>query len=551
MKNCCINKAFFLSLCLAFGISGLWAQTGQRRYDLIPYPASLTPRAGNFTVGVKTRLISAGGGAFLNETEFLANLLSNYFGGALPRGGDAAAANSIVLEQDASLAGTEAYNLDITEKRIKLSAGGGAGMFYAIETLRQLLPDAVETGRGSALSVPCVQIADRPAFAWRGMMLDVSRHFFSLQYLKKYADMMALYKLNKLHLHLTDDQGWRIEIKKYPRLTAEGAWRTWNNQDSACMKKAAETGNPDLEPEKTHVIQKNGQSLYGGFYTQAEMRDFIQYAESRHIEVIPEIDMPGHMMAAARIYPELTCDMVVSNNPNEFSNPICPCNPKVLEFAKDVFSEIAELFPSRYIHIGGDEVNKKNWANSPVVQAFMRARGFSDMNQIQSYFNDYMLDFFRSKGKKLLGWDEIIEGGIDSSATMMFWRAWAPGAPAKAAENRNRIVMAPDGPLYFDAIEDAQTLPAVYHYDPYDSALYHLSAEAKKYILGVQANLWTEMVPSENRADYMTMPRLTALAEIGWTHRYQYADYLQRLQAHYARLDRLKIHYREQRPARN
>ncbi len=569
----CIRREFLI-LFLFFSCYALQAQHVERHaeYNLIPYPAGLKAAAGNFVISSRTVLVRPGNAIFNNEVLFLQQLIQNYLGaGALQPSAETGQSSgktlqpsagtvqpsgkavhpspgtvkgAIVLKYDPSLAAPEAYTLVIEPANITMAAGDPAGMFYAIETLRQLLPAGIETGRGGALTVPCVQITDQPAFSWRGMMLDVSRHFFSIAYLEKYADMMALYKLNKLHLHLTDDQGWRIEIKKYPRLTAESGWRTFNNQDSACMRQAAATGNGDLEPDQSHVIQKNGQTLYGGFYTQEEMRGFIRYAASRHIEVIPEIDMPGHMMAAARIYPELTCDTLVSNNPNDFSNPICPCNENALEFAKDVFSEIADLFPSQYIHIGGDEVNKKNWAKSPVVQAFMKERGFTDMNQVQSYFNDYMLAFFRSKQKKLLGWDEIIEGGIDSSAAMMFWRAWAPGAPAQAAKNHNKIVMTPDGPLYFDAISDAQTLPAVYNYDPFDTGLYHLDGEAKKYILGVQANLWTEMIPSEKRADYMTMPRLTALAEIGWTHRYEYASYVQRLNAQYDRLDLLNIHYR-------
>jgi len=520
------------------------AQTKQTAYAIIPYPHDLKTRPGNFVIGSKTALVLAANNVFDNEAVFLKSLIQNYLGAnALPTQ-RSAASHAIVLKYDASITAEEAYTIDITPKLITLAAKDGAGMFYAMETLRQLLPADVEKGKGGTLIVPCVQVADQPAFPWRGMMLDVSRHFFSIQYLKKYVDMMAMYKLNKLHLHLTDDQGWRIEIKKYPRLTSESGWRTFNNQDSACLAKAEATGNDDLKPDTQHVVQKNGQTLYGGFYTQDEMRDFIRYAASRHIELVPEIDMPGHMMAAARIYPELTCDTLVVHNAYEFSNPICPCNEHVLEFAKDIFSEIADLFPSRYVHIGGDEVNTKNWAKSPVVQAFMKEKGFTDINQVQSYFNDYMLTFFKSKGKTLLGWDEIIEGGIDSSAVTMFWRAWAPSMPARAAKNHNKIVMAADGPLYFDAIEDAQTLKEVYNYDPFDASLYHLSDDAKKYIMGVQANLWTEMIPSEKRADYMTMPRLTALAEIGWTHRYNYNDYRERLNAQYDRLDKLNIHYR-------
>jgi hexosaminidase len=516
----------------------------QVKYAIIPQPAQLRAQPGSFVINNKTVLVVAASNTFYNETGFLRNLIQNYIGGNVLKFQQSATANAMVLKYDASLKDAEAYSLNITPKLITLAAKDGAGMFYAIETLRQLLPAAVEDGKGTSLTVPCVQIADQPAFAWRGMMLDVSRHFFSMEYLKKYADMMALYKLNKLHLHLTDDQGWRIEIKKYPRLTSEGAWRIFDNNDSACIAKAEATGNNDLRPEAKHIVQKNGRTLYGGFYTQDEMREFIRYADSRHIEVIPEIDMPGHMMAAAKIYPELTCDTLIVSNVNDFSNPICPCNPRVLEFAKDIFSEIADLFPSKYIHIGGDEVNKKYWQRSYVVQAFMKQKGFTNMHQIQSYFNDYMLAFFKSKGKTLVGWDEIIEGKIDSSAVVMFWRTWVPEAPAQAAKNGNKLVMTPDGPYYFNAIEDAQTLPVVYNYDPFDANRYHMGDEAKKSIAGVQANLWTENIASEKRADYMIMPRLTALSEVSWTHRYNYKDYLQRLSAQYERLDKLNVNYR-------
>ena len=516
----------------------------QTSYNIIPYPSSLRPGAGNFVISGGTTLVVNEGNMFNEEAAFLKQLIQSYLGEDALNGKGATVTNTIVLKYDANLTKPESYRLIINSKSTTLAAKDKAGMFYAIETLRQLLPAAVETGKGATLQLPCVAIEDQPAFKWRGMMLDVSRHFFSVQYLKKFVDLMALYKLNTLHMHLTDDQGWRIEIKKYPRLTSESAWRTYNRHDSACIRMANETGNDDFKPDTQHIIHKNGQTLYGGYYTQEEMRDFIRYAASRHIEVIPEIDMPGHMMAAARIYPELTCDTLVSDNPNEFSNPICPCNPHVLEFAKDIFSEIADLFPSKYIHIGGDEVNKKHWAKSPVAQAFMKEKGFTNMDQIQSYFNDYMLAFFKSKGKTLVGWDEIIEGTIDSSAVMMFWRSWAPEMPGKAAANHNNMVMTPSGPLYFDGIPDAETLPVVYNCDPYNEALYHLTEDAKKHIIGVQANLWTEMIPSEKRADYMIMPRLTALAEIGWTHRYNYKAYLQRLNAQYSRLDSLNINYR-------
>ena len=512
------------------------------QYNIIPYPSIVKAAAGTFIINNQTVLvITPGAGIFNNEQTFLKKLVGGYLGVTSLKLKRNAQSNAIILKYDAQIKGSEDYKLVVNSKYIMLSAKNQAGMFYAIQTLRQLMPADVEVANGKSLSVPAVAILDKPAFAWRGLMLDVSRHFFSIEYLEKYVDMMALYKLNKLHLHLTDDQGWRIEIKRYPRLAEESGWRTFNVNDTACMKIVRETGNTDFEIDKSHIIQKDGKSLYGGYYTQAQMRFFIQYAAKRHVEIIPEIDMPGHMMAAIKVYPYLTCDSTVGDG-HGFSNPICPCKESVLDFADNIFSEIADLFPSKYIHIGGDEVNKSNWEKSPLCQVFMKSKGFTNYDQVQSYFNDHMMNFFKSKGKTLIGWDEIVQGGIDSSATMMFWRPWAPEMPAKATKNHNLVIMCPDGPLYFDAFPDERTLSSVYNYNPLDTA-YHLNAAQQTRIIGVQGNLWTEMVPSEKRADYMSMPRMTALAELGWTHQPLYTSYLRRLSGQYERLDNLNVNY--------
>ena len=547
--NYFFNKLFRITLyaaILAMSFSSSEAQivSNKASYNIIPYPSELTPGLGSFTISNKTLLVPAADKMFTQETLFLRQLFQNYLGAGSLKTVRRPSDNAIVLKLDTKLNGPESYTIDVGTKTITLSAKDGAGMFYAIESLRQLLPASVETEHGRTLTVPRVHISDHPVLSWRGMMLDVSRHFFSIQYLKRFVDMMALYKLNKLHLHLTDDQGWRIEIKKYPKLTSEGAWRTFNNHDTACLEKASATGNDDFKPEVKHIIQKGGKNLYGGFYTQEEMRNFIRYAGSRHIEVIPEIDMPGHMMAATKIYPELTCDTLIGSVLGTFSNPICPCRDDVLEFAKNIFSEIADLFPSKYIHIGGDEVNKKSWENSLVIKSFMKQKQFKNIEQIQSYFNDYMQAYFKEKGKLLLGWDEIVEGGIDSSAAVMYWRGWAPEMVGRAAKNHNNIIMSTSGPLYFDAIPDALSLASVYNYNPLDPGLYRLDNFQKKYVVGVQANIWTEMIPSESRVDYMAMPRLPALAETGWSERKDYAFFIQRLNAQYERLDRLKINYR-------
>lgn len=539
-----ISSKLLRCLLFCFMVTGVsHAQTtNAEKYNIIPYPAHLEPGQGSFIINRQTVLvIKPTASVFANEQVFLKRMISSYLGEGSLIVKKSALSNAIVLKYDPSINSPEAYGIKITPALITLSAKDPAGMFYAMETLRQLLPADVEKGNGKTLSVPAVSIQDKPAFAWRGMMLDVSRHFFSIQYLEKYVDLMALYKLNKFHIHLTDDQGWRIEIKKYPRLTSESAWRTYDRNDSACMKKVVETGNTDFNLDQEHIIHKDGKTLYGGFYTQEEMKKFIQYAIKRHVEVIPEIDMPGHMMAAIKIYPELTCDTGF-NKGDGFSKPICPCKENVLEFAKNVYSELAALFPSKYIHFGGDEVEKSSWEKSPIAQEFKKAKGFKNMDQVQSYFENYMKDFFVSKGKTPIGWDEIIDGGIDSSAVVMFWRSWAKDAPYNGTKNHNKMIMTADGPLYFDAIPDNHALPAVYNYNPFDP-VYRLDSEQQGRILGVQANLWAEMVPSEKRADYLTMPRLTALAELGWTHKQLYESYLQRYNAQYDRLDDLKINY--------
>jgi alpha-L-fucosidase len=575
------------------------ARPEEARYDLIPYPSSLEPREGSFVITEKTGLIVQGrNGLFKNEADFLRQMIRGYLGagalkgagvlkgsGALKGAGvlkgsgtlkqdNRVIPGAIILAYDKDISSPEGYTLVVDSKRIVLKAATPAGMFYAVETLRQLMPASVETGVGGktatkmqpvsgmktgrgmqpvpgmktgparTISVPAVEIADQPAFAWRGMMLDVSRHFFSVAYVRKFIDRMALYKLNTLHLHLTDDQGWRIEIKKYPRLTEESGWRTLNSQDSACLSLAAETGNPDFDLDSTHLRYRDGRMEYGGFYTQEQMKEIIRYAASRHIEIIPEIDMPGHMMAATALYPWLTCDGDQgADGSRGFSNPICPCKDSAMQFARDVFSEIIDLFPSKYIHIGGDEVEKKAWENSPLVHAFMAQHRIGTPDQLQSYFNDRMEAFFRARGKTLVGWDEIVEGGMDSSAVVMFWRPWARQSPLKATRNGNKLVMTPDGPFYFDAWPDRNSLDAVYHYNPTD-AKYGMDEAEQKKVFGVQANLWTERVPTENRADYLVMPRMTALAELGWTHKDLYDSYLRRLDGQYERLDLLGVHYR-------
>lgn len=531
-----INLTGTLVMCLLWGTQ-LHAQDATR-YPLIPYPQQLTPEQGEFVITAKTKLLSKAG--FSNEAAQLQALIKAGLGQNLPAT-TAAGNNTIILQQDDQLAGEEDYTLNISTSQILIGAKTPAGMFRAVETIRQLMPPSIDGKtpvKLTKISIPAATIADHPAYAWRGMHLDVARHFFSVSYLKKFIDLLALYKMNKFHLHLTDDQGWRIEIKKYPLLTQEGAWREFNNQDSACMAKAKD--NPDMAIDPAHIIHRNGKTLYGGFYTQAQMKDLIAYAAARHIEIIPEIDMPGHMMAAIKSYPYLSCTGGVKWG-KTFTTPICPCKETTFEFAENVFTEIAALFPSQYIHLGADEVEKTTWESFPDCQEVMKANNLKTVEELQSYFVKRMEKFFNSKGKKLIGWDEILEGGISPTAVLMYWRSWVPDAPVKAAKNGNFVIMTPGNPLYFDGIPDRNSISNVYHFDPIPKSL---TPEEAKFIIGAQANIWTEYIPSEQRADFMFMPRMTALAEVLWTHKQDFDGYSQRLIQQYKRLDQLKVHYR-------
>ncbi|RCR69367.1 beta-hexosaminidase [Larkinella punicea] len=521
--------------------STLHAQAVAERYAIIPYPTSLTPKPGQVILTPETGIVIPKSAAlFRREADFLRTMLETEFGKPLAKAVKPTA-TQIIFQYDAGLTAPEGYRLTITPKTVNLTAKEPAGMFRAIQTLRQLMPVTLESRSNfpiQSLVVPAVQIEDQPAYAWRGMHLDVSRHFFSMAYLRKFIDLLALYKFNTFHLHLTDDQGWRIEIRKYPKLTEVGAWRTFNNQDSVVLERAKT--NPDFALPSKHLIQKDGKTLYGGFYTQAEMKQLIAYAADRHIDIVPEIDMPGHLAAAIKAYPFLSCTGKEGWG-KDFSVPICPCNETTYEFTQAVLDEIMALFPSRYVHLGADEVEKTTWAQSDACKVLMQREGLKDVNQLQSYFVHRMEKYVQSKGKKLLVWDDALEGGINASATVMYWRSWVKDAPVKAVKNGNPVVMTPVNTLYFDVLPNKNSLDNVYHFNPIPAGLTASEATA---IQGAQANIWTEYIPSENRVDYMAMPRMTALAEAIWTKENRYDDYLQRLKSHYARLDALNVHYR-------
>jgi len=501
---------------------------------IIPYPAHIQLMEGHFSLNDEVTISASYPEIFGNEVLYLQSLLENVVGKQIAIS-ENAKKNVIEIKQDLTLPTDEAYKLDITSDKITISAKETAGVFYAIQTLRQIL----SMDNKSTAFLPNLKIQDNPGFKWRGMHLDVSRHFFNMDYLKKHIDRLSFYKFNKLHLHLTDDQGWRIEIKQYPKLTSEGAWRTLQNKhDSICIERSKENPNFAIDPRFIH--EKDGKTVYGGFYTQEEMKNLIIYAQERHVEIIPEVDMPGHMMAAIKSYPYLVDGEAGWGE--LFSTPICPCKEDVYTFTKNVLSEIIDLFPSQYIHIGADEVDKETWEESELCKEFMKKHNLEDVSKLQSYFVHEMQNFIESKGKRIIAWDEILQGGANPSVTVMYWRGWVKDAPLKAVNNGNEVIMTPTNPMYFDYVNSNSSLYNVYNMD----VIYPEIPEDKKHLIqGAQANLWAEYIPTEQQADFQMYPRMIALAERVWTNNTNNFDgFYTRLLKHFPKLDAMGIHYR-------
>ncbi len=530
MKNFTFIFFFFCSI-LLFG-----QNQSNNTPAIIPYPSSVQFGEGDFNFDKETRLLVTDTERFGAEALYLQSLIKEVNGKELTIT-DASknhdSAGFIELRYDQAIKTKEAYSLDISPAKVVITASDGHGAFNAIQTLKQLLLQ-------NKNSLPVLKIEDSPAFTWRGMHLDVSRHFFTMEYLKKHIDRLAFYKFNKFHLHLTDDQGWRLEIKKYPKLTEIGAWRTFNNHDSACIVMAKENPNFNIDPRFIH--QKDGKTIYGGFYTQKEMKELIQYAQERHIEIVPEVDMPGHMMAAIKAYPFLVDGEAGWGE--IFSTPICPCKEDVYEFCKNVLSEIIDLFPSNYIHIGADEVDKKTWKESALCTEYMKQHDIEpgDMDKLQSHFVHEMQDFVESKGKKIIAWDELLDGGTNPNVTVMYWRGWVRNSPLNAVKGGSEVIMTPTNPLYFDYVNNNTSVNNVYHMD----VIYkEIPADKQHLILGAQANLWAEKIPSEQQADFQMYPRMLALSERVWTNNTsRFDEFSGRLLKHYPILDHLGVNYR-------
>lgn len=538
-----LNKVIIGTLALA-GVLGLGSCTEDIRVNapsLIPLPNQIEQGKGTFilkdkaTIGYEDESLAPAAG-------YLAEMLSTASGYTIKTKHGKGDIN--LTTQTTTIEG--GYILTSTSEAVNIAGNGYKGVVAGIETLRQLFPAAIESKTkvlGVDWAIPTVNITDAPHYEWRGLMLDVSRHFYSKEEVKELLDLMALYKMNKFHWHLTDDQGWRVEIKKYPLLTEKGAWRKYNDQDRYCLKRASEENNTDflLPEDKIRIV--DGDTLYGGFYTQQDIKEIVSYAQVRGIDIVPEIDMPGHMLAAVSNYEGVSCFQTTGWG-KIFSSPVCPGKDSALEFCKNVYTEIMDLFPYKYIHIGGDEVEKLNWKKCPDCQKRMKVNGLKTEEELQSWFIHEMERFFNANGKNMIGWDEILEGGLSKTATVMWWRDWAANnAPQRTTGQGNPIIFTPTGGFYLDYQQDSRSLPAIYNFAPAEVLA---DPELQKKILGVQGNIWCESIPSRERMQFMVVPRMTAIAELGWSDPKQknWDAFTQRLSNHFERLQVMDINYR-------
>ena len=511
----------------------------QGDFEIVPLPQEVKAQNSHpFLLTPATVITYPEGNEQMQQTAwFLASYIEDVTGYAIRTAPSAEGKAPIHLSVDKSIQNPEGYRLAVTDQGIEIAGGSEAGVFYGVQTLRKSLP---ATAKAMDIEIPAVQINDYPRFRYRGMMLDVSRHFFSIYEVKKYIDILALHNINTFHWHLSDDQGWRIEIKKYPELTQIGSQR-----------------------KETVIGHNSGEydgQPYGGFYTQDEVRDVIAYAKKRFITIIPEIDMPGHQLAALATYPELGC----TGGPYEVwrqwgisEDVICAGNEKSMQFLEDVLAEIIDLFPSEYIHVGGDECPKVRWEHCPKCQARIKAEGIkgdskhSAEEYLQSYVISRMEKFVESKGRHIIGWDEILEGGLAPNATVMSWRGVSGGI--EAAKQQHNVIMTPNTYLYFDYYQSSDTehepqaiggylpLERVYSLEPTAG----IPDESKKYVIGAQANLWTEYIPSFRQVEYMVMPRIAALSEVQWSNpaKKDYKTFLPRLVRLTALYDQQRYNY--------
>lgn len=509
--------------------------------NIIPKPAQLQLEAGLFQFTKNTQFVVTDA----SQKEVVSTLIDKFkkaSGWTLEISEKAAQKDFVQFVIDENLA-DEGYKLDVNSDRVIVTSKGNAGFVYGLETIRQLLPVAIESSKlvsNTEWIIPNVFIKDEPRFKYRGLMIDVSRHFFEIDYLKKTIDRLAMLKMNVLHLHLVDDQGWRIEIKKYPKLTEVGAWRV--DQE-------------DKHWDGRYTTSPDEKGTYGGFFTQEALKDLVAYAASKSVEIIPEIEMPAHVSSAIASYPELSCFDKPIGVPSGGLWPItdiyCAGKEHTFEFLENVLLEVMAIFPSKYIHVGGDEATKTHWGKCPHCKKRMKEEGLTNVEELQSYFIKRMERFINSKGKRLIGWDEILEGGIAPEATVMSWRGVKGGV--EAAEQGHDVIMTPGTHCYFDHYQGPQNeeplawggytpLSKVYTFDPVVDTMNETEA---KHVLGGQANLWAEQIKTESHSEYMIFPRLAALSETLWSPKESrnWEDFSSRIGNMFSRYDYLDINY--------
>jgi hexosaminidase len=524
--------------------------TNAQEVSIIPQPTSVTKKEGSFSISAKTTLQIKNAGQ-QKAANFLNKYLQEFYGFQLKVTVGNGAKNAISLVNTNSNAPKGTYTLESSSNGVVINGANEEGVFYGVQSLIQLLP----IQKSSALSIPAVSIQDQPRFVYRGMHLDEGRHFLGMDFVKKYIDFIAMYKLNTFHWHLTEDQGWRIEIKKYPKLTTVGGYR-----NATIVGRYPGKGSSNTK--------------YGGFYTQAQIKEIVKYAADRFVTIIPEIEMPGHASAAIAAYPELSCfpnestpaiptmhsaatlealkkpgTKIVQETWGVFDDVFTPTE-NTFTFLQNVLDEVMALFPSTYIHIGGDECPKESWKRSEFCQKLIKEKGLKDEHGLQSYFIGRIEKYLNSKGRQIIGWDEILEGGLAPNATVMSWRGEKGGI--EAAKEKHNVIMTPGGWMYFDHQQNKKedsvtiggytTIQKVYSYEPLPK---EMDPADYKYVLGAQANLWTEYISNTAKAEYMVFPRISALSEVLWTNKENksWPSFEKKLLHEFKRYDNFKINY--------
>ncbi len=525
------SKVFILLSIVGFSMVDMKAQV-----SIIPEPNDLELGNGNYLLDASDMIVFQED-QLKSLGDYLRDKISSLVGINVKIAQKNTSEKGIVLSIDQSISDNEeAYKLEISDELVKITGASKSGVMYGIQSLLQIIFPA--NYQDNAVVLPALTINDAPAFKWRGMHLDVCRHFFSVAFIKHMLDMMAMHKLNTFHWHLTDDQGWRIEIKKYPKLT-----------EISSVRKETMVG---------HYVEENqvfDGTPYGGYYTQEQIKEVVDYAAKLCITVVPEIEMPGHAVAALAAYPELSCTggpFDVYTKWGVSKDVFCAGKEETFTFLQNVIDEVVDLFPGPYIHVGGDECPKDRWKECPLCQKRMKDNGLKDELELQSYFIKRMEKYIASKGKKLIGWDEILEGGLPEEATVMSWRGYEGGV--EAAHSGHDVVMTPGEYCYFDhyqstpddeplAFGGLTTLSKVYEFKPIPPSL---EKKSRNHILGAQANVWTEYIKTDDKVEYMVFPRLCAMAEVLWSNdsTRNYDDFLKRLNVHLQRLDVEGVNYR-------